>query len=57
MQVGSTHFITIQGIRYQARIIARPPRKVVFIKRKNGRGRWSEDKTTILLKTFKEYLR
>ena len=57
MNVDSTHFISIQGIPYQAKIVARPPRKVVFIKRKNGRGAWSKEKTTMLLKTFKEYLK
>ena len=56
MKVDSIHFITIQGVRYQAKIVARPPRKVTFIRRRNGRGVWSKEKTTVLVKTFKEYL-
>ena len=56
MNVDSTHYINIDGTRYQARIVARPPRKVTFIKRRNGRGSWSKEKTTVLVKTFKGYL-
>ena len=57
MNVDSTHLIRLEGIDYQAKIVARPPRKVVFIKRKNGRGTWSKEKTTVLLRQFKEYLK
>ena len=57
MNVDSTYFIRLQGIDYQAKIVARPPRKVTFVKRRNGRGAWSKEKTTVLLRQFKEYLR